>query len=277
MGDGGGDRSVDTMRSMPDSYFTTDDGARFVPTDHCRGPWDPGSCHAGPPTGLMVRALERLVPHHRLARITVELMRPIPMAGFGVQAEIRRPGRSVTWSSAEILDEDLVYARAHATHVRVLDAHRFETVETESPSFSAARPGSFPIRTTTHGERGFADSIEVRYDPSGSQGEGGPTVMWMRTLVPLLADEEPSGFQRISPLADCGNGISWNEYLDRVRFVNPDLHVSLHREPEGEWFCSSSRSHWAADGTGTSDSELFDTAGPVGRAIQSLLLDPVET
>nr|MDJ0925246.1 thioesterase family protein [Acidimicrobiia bacterium] len=69
---------------MTDAYFTTRDGSWFEPTGHTRGPWDKDACHAGPPTALLVRALERLVPKQRLARISVELMRPIPMAGFRV-------------------------------------------------------------------------------------------------------------------------------------------------------------------------------------------------
>lgn len=97
--------------------------------------------------------------------------------------------------------------------------------------------------------------------------------MWMRSL-PILEDEEPSGFQRICPLADSGNGISYNQYLDKTLFVNTDLTMSLHREPEGEWLCSRSMSHWQPDGTGVADAELFDTNGPVGRALQTLLLEP---
>lgn len=96
----------------------------------------------------------------------------------------------------------------------------------------------------------------------------------MRTLVPILADEEPSGFQRICPLADSGNGISYNDYLDKILFLNPDLSISLLREPQGEWFCSKAVSHWQPDGTGVADAELFDRRGPVGRATQNLLLDP---
>ena len=58
----------------------------FTPTDHCRGPWDADACHAGPPTGLLVRAMERAVPDVRLARVTVDLTKPIPMAGFRIDA-----------------------------------------------------------------------------------------------------------------------------------------------------------------------------------------------
>jgi hypothetical protein len=204
----------------------------------------------------------------------IELLRPIPMKGFRVQAEVRRPGRSVTLTEAEIFDDDRVYARAFATHLRQLDELSVQSAPFALPSFAEAVAGPFPLRDTVHGERSFVDSVEVRYDPGESQGTGGPTTVWMRTKVPLLADEQPSGVQAICPLADSGNGISFNEYLDRVRFVNPDLHLSLHREPDGEWFCSVSRSHWQPDGTGTADSELFDHRGPVGRSVQNLLLDP---
>ena len=259
---------------MTDAYFTTSDGLWFQPTGYARGPWDADSCHAGPPTALLVRSLERLVPNERLARITVELMRPIPMAGFRVQAEIRRPGRSVTFSEAEILDYDRVYARAFAMHLRRLDDLELSTAPVVAPDFASAVPGRFPISSWPHDLEAFPMSVEVRYDPAESFGQGGPTTMWMRTKVPILVDEEPSSFQRISPLADCGNGASYNDYLDRILFLNPDLDVSLHREPVGEWFCSKVRSHWQPDGTGLSDAELFDATGPVGRAVQNLLLMP---
>ncbi len=260
---------------MPDSYFTTHDGVWFSPTEYTRGPWDADACHAGPPTALMVRALERLIPEMRLARISVDLLRPVPMTGFRVQAEVRKPGRSATWTEAEVFDEDQVYARAQALHHRTLEPPvPMSTSAFDLPAFDESVPGPFPIRTTRHGLTGFADSLEVRYDPRYSVGDGGPTVIWMRT-VPLLPDEEPSGFQRLCPLADSGNGISYNQYLDRVLFLNTDLHVSVHRQPEGEWIGSRVVSHWHVDGTGMSDAELFDRGGPVGRAVQNLLLNPV--
>lgn len=259
---------------MTDAFFTTPDGSWFQPTDWTRGPWDVDACHAGPPTALLVRAMEQLAPSQRLARILVEIMRPIPMSGFRVQAEVRRPGRSVTLTEAEVFDEERVLVRAFGMHLRRLDEFPVATAPFVLPDLASAVPGPFPIQATTHGEKAFNTSVEVRYEPGSSRGDGGPTRMWMRSLVPILADEEPSGFQRICPLADSGNGISWNEYLDRVLFLNPDLVLSFVREPEGEWFFTDSRSHWQPDGTGVADSELFDERGPVGRATQTLLLDP---
>ena len=262
---------------MAEAYFTSSDGRWFSPTDHARGPWDPDSCHAGPPTALMVRAMERLVPAQRLTRITVELMRPIPMSGFHVQAEVRRPGRSVTHTEAEIYDDDRFYARAYGMHIRTLEDFPVATSEAAAPVFAAALPGTFPIRTAAHDRPGFNSTMDIRYDPASSQGEGGPTTVWMRTRVAILDGEEASPFQKICPLADCGNGLSYNEYLDRVLFLNTDLTVSLHRDPRGDWFGSRSISHWEPSGIGLADAELFDVDGPVGRATQSLILSPAQS
>ncbi|MGA0321700.1 MAG: acyl-CoA thioesterase domain-containing protein, partial [Ilumatobacteraceae bacterium] len=62
---------------------TQPDGTEILrPTSLCRGPWDPDSCHAGPPTGAIARAAEQALPDLRLVRLTTEIMKPIPMAGF---------------------------------------------------------------------------------------------------------------------------------------------------------------------------------------------------
>jgi hypothetical protein len=57
--------------------------------------------------------------------------------------------------------------------------------------------------------------------------------------------------------------------------VNPDLTVVLHRDPIGEWLGASSVSRWEPSGIGMSDSLLFDEHGPVGRAVQTLVITPV--
>lgn len=260
---------------MVDAYFTTRDGTWFEPTDHARGPWDETACHGGPPTALIVRAIEAIVPAQRLARLTVELMRPVPVAGFRVQGQVRRPGRSVTLTEAEIFDDDHVYVRAYGLHMRRLDGFTTLTAPAPPPDFADAVPGPFPIHETRHGRDGFIGSVDVRYNVAeGSAGTGGPTTIWLRLRVPILDGEVPSPLQRLCPLADCGNGVSYNEYLDRVGFVNPDLTIAFHREPVGEWHAARVRSHWHTDGTGISDAELFDVDGVVGRAVQTLLLVP---
>ena len=62
------------------------------------------ACHAGPPTGLLVRAMERALPDFRLVRITVDLAKPIPMAGFSIDVEVARRGRTAAGTRAAIID-----------------------------------------------------------------------------------------------------------------------------------------------------------------------------
>jgi hypothetical protein len=261
---------------VTESFFTVDPapgGDVFRPTDACRGPWSPDACHAGPPTGLLARAAERLVPDQRLIRLTVDLVRPIPHAGFTVRAEPVRTGRTVSTTSLAIVDlGGATVVTATAMHLADGGGVALPTVLTDPPSFAEARPGRFPLRSAAHGLPMFTSAVEVRYPPGDDSGPG-PTRMWMRTLR-LLPDEEPSGFQRICPLADCGNGVSRNGEPTEFGFVNTDLTILLHRDPVGEWFAIDALSRWEPTGHGMSDSLLFDEHGPVGRALQSLLVRP---
>ena len=95
----------------------------------------------------------------------------------------------------------------------------------------------------------------------------------MRTVA-LLPGEEPSPFQRICPLADCGNAFSRHADPGQVQFINTDLTIALHRDPVGAWLGSRAVSHWQPSGVGLADALLFDERGPVGRALQTLLLRP---
>lgn len=259
---------------MTEAYFDTDDGIWFRGTDWVRGPWLEDACHAGPPTGLVVRALEREIPDKALVRVMVEITRPVPMGGFRVETERSRVGRSVATTTARIVDDDRVYATASALHMRRIELDT-RTADVPVPDFATSVPGPFPVRTSHHGKPTFAASMEMRYDPSLSIGDGGPTMAWARCRVPLLEGEEPSPVQRVCPLADCGNGISHNDDIERVSFVNADLLLSIHRPPHGEWIGSRSVSHWQPSGIGMADAELFDVDGPIGRATQNLLLDRV--
>lgn len=258
---------------MADAFFTTDDGEWFVPTDHSRGPWDVKSCHAGPPTGLLARALEGLVPEVRLVRLQVDLVRPVPMAGFRIEAEIGRRGRTVSTTRARLVDGD-EKERATATglHIAERDLGEVPTAEWAAPVLAEAVPGPFVLERPLHGRAAFMGAVQMRYPPGEDHGPG-PTTVWMRT-VPLLGDEKPSPFQRICPLADCGNAIGRNANPEEMGFVNPDLTVVLHRDPVGEWLGSSAVSHWQASGVGLADALLFDEQGAVGRALQTLVLTP---
>lgn len=256
-------------------FFERDDTVgreRFTPTTLCRGPWHADHCHAGPPTGLLARAIERTTPHKRLARLSVLLSRPIPLAGFSIVSEQISDGKSVAIASACIVrDDGKVAARAEGLLMSRRPPLDTPTQHASLGSPDDATPGPFPIRQTRHGLPAFnTTAVEVRYPP-GQDGSVGRTALWMRAAA-LLADETPSPFQRICPLADCGNAIGRNDDIPGIGFVNADLTIALHRDPVGEWLGSDSEGFWEPDGSGLADARLFDANGAVGRALQTLVL-----
>lgn len=269
---------------MTDTFFAAPEQRRvdgtdvewFTPTDHARGPWDPDACHAGPPTGLLVRAMERVLPSMRLVRITVDLAKPIPMAGFRIDTEVTRLGRTVGATRAAIVDADrVVRVTAIGLHIASQDAPLFDgpldNADFVPPSLSDSKPGPFPISATAHGLAGFSGSaVRTRYPPGETPGPGATTV-WMNT-VPLLPDEDPSPFERICPLADCGNAFSRHVDPGDVMFVNPDLTIAVHRDPVGEWLGSRSVSQWQPSGIGLATATLLDDEGIIGQALQTMIL-----
>ena len=82
---------------MSEAFFEVLGPDRFRATELTRGPWDPGLQHAGPPAALLGRAVERHGDRSGLqvARITFDIVRPLPIAELQVTTRLLRGGRSV--------------------------------------------------------------------------------------------------------------------------------------------------------------------------------------
>jgi hypothetical protein len=264
---------------VPESFYEPD-GDRYLATELTRGPWDPGAQHAGPPAALIGRAFERLGggrlgggegPPAQVGRITYELLRSVPIAPLRVEAEIVRPGRSVELARATLSDADGEVIRAHAWRIRIAEIDfeeppgRPETL----PGPAQGEPGEF---FHTGYDVGYHTAMEYRF-LSGAFMDAGPATVWMRMAVPLVPGEEPTPLQRVLAAADSGNGVSaaldWRTYL----FINVDLSVHLHQLPSGEWVCLDAVTLPERTGIGIADTRLHDHRGPIGRAVQTLLVD----
>lgn len=256
---------------MKGSFYTLE-GELLVPTDHTRGPWHAEHCHAGPPSGLLARAIEQAMPAQLLTRITIDLRRPIPFAPCSVTTQIIKAGRQASTVRATLSVASTVCAVADGLLLQAQPSLAMPSYQQQlSQPDESAGLGDFPLRKALHALPCFrGDGVQVRYPP-GHDAEPGPTALWMRT-VPLLDSEAPSPFQRICPLADCGNAIGRNAEPWHVRFANADLTIALHRPPQGEWLGSDAVSYWENDGIGLADAQLFDEHGCVGRALQTLIL-----
>lgn len=259
---------------MDDSFFVPldADGSRWRATVHTTGPWDARFQHGGPPTALLGRALEAC--EHRddtmVARVTVELLGPVPVGEVDLRVRMTRPGRSVELVEAALSAGGRDVARASGWRIRRTASAPVPDRRPAPPPLPAARP---PLaRGAWIG--GYLDAVEWR----PVRGEGfltpGPATSWTRLRHPLVAGEDTSPLQRVLAVADSGNGLSSELDLATWHFINPELTVHVHREAVGEWVCLDATTTISPGGVGLATSVLSDAAGPVGVGAQALLVSP---
>ena len=126
---------------MAGAFYSVGDGGRLVPSELTRGPWDPDAQHAGPPSALIARAVERCQPREgmRLGRIAIDILAPVPLAPLTVDARVVRPGRSVELLSASLSGPDGEVMRASAWRVAAGD-QRLEDDDGRPPPGPARCP-----------------------------------------------------------------------------------------------------------------------------------------
>lgn len=261
----------------PDDALFIPDGNSFLPTDLARGPWTPKALHGGPVAALVVRTIERCSPEggQQLARLTLELLRPVPTSRLNVTAFLVRPGRKVQLVDAVVESGGVEVAWARGLRIRMApEACRAVPTVPEDP---APPPPEDGIRTPnmTDGYRAFHNQgVEIRF-VKGRFDAVGPAAAWFRLRQPIIAGEEPSAWQRAAAVSDFGNGISAELDFASNIFINPDISVSLTRPPVGEWICLDARTRFGTPGIGTTESVLWDLQGRIGRAVQDLLVEPI--
>lgn len=270
---------------MSDQQWTGDrppalfvpDGNSVVPTELARGPWSPKALHGGPVAALLARSFERCSPEGglQLVRMTVELLRPVPVARLIATTFLVRPGRKVQLVDAVVESNGVEVAWARALRIRVTSEE--QRVAPTVPEDASPPPPEQGVGTPsmTEGYRAFHnEGVDIRF-VRGRFNELGPATAWFRLQCPVVAGEDPSPWQRAAAVADFGNGISAElEFASNV-FINPDLVISLHRPPVGEWVCLDARTRFGTPGIGVAESALWDSEGRIGNAVQNLLVEPL--
>jgi len=90
----------------------------------------------------------------------------------------------------------------------------------------------------------------------------------------LLAGWELTPMARLAATADFGNGVGAALPFERFLFINADLSIHLQRQPRGEWIGLDAHTLLCDGGTGLAESVIHDEYGPVGRASQTLVVEP---
>lgn len=253
------------------------EGDRVVPSVLTRGPWDPGLLHGGAVGALLAElGLEAMDPAFQATRLTVDLMKPVPLQSMAWSTEVLRTGRRLQLVEVSLLLAGSLVARATLLALRPL---AFEA-DGLNPSVEPPADGPDDQAGQSWSNDAEAESFigggqDFRFLPGESLGHG---VGWFRLRRPVLDDVDtpPSPLARAVAAADVGGAVSSRRGTDfpgPVSFVNADISVHLSRPPEGEWIRLASTSRWEASGIGWVDSELGDVTGRCGAANQALVLD----
>lgn len=268
---------------MSESLFIPSANGHVEPTEHARGPWDPRALHGGAPAALIARAFERTQPGAEMpiARLGFEFLKPIPFAELEVAIEIVRNGRRVQELAAELRVGEETIGRASALRIQAVPDGL------PDPERRRGLPGPDPVAALPGPEHGKIVKFALNDTEANSLATTGmemswltdpwslgPGQVWMRLRQPVVPGEETSALQRLVATADFGNGISAELQFDKYLFINADLTIHLWRRPSGEWIGLDAKTVLMDGGIGTAESVLHDETGPVGRALQTLVVQP---
>ena len=257
---------------MPDAFYVPD-GDGFVSTQWTRGPWDERAQHAGPPAALVGRAFEQQQPSGlQVARFTLEILRPIPIARLTIDVDPVRTGKRVQYLQASLKADGEEVARASAWRIRTADEPMPATAA-ETPPFDGPDRVEAVESHDVGGEQSYFLAMEWRY-ARGSIVVRGPSSVWIRMRVALVEGEPVAPLSRILAAADSGNGISAMLDFRTHLFINTELTVHLSRMPAGEWVCIDAETRQDANGIGIAQSIIWDEQHRLGAGAQSLLIAP---
>jgi hypothetical protein len=248
-------------------------GSRVVTGPMAAGPWDPKMQHGSPPAALIVAVAEAVptATPMRVARLTVDLMRPIPVAPLEIKTEVLREGRKIQLCSIDLIADGKLAVRGTVLKIR-RESHELPAAIRDEPvTLPPAAEGQLAKGKIT--ENPFMACLSMSV-VKGGFNKPGPAAVWFRVERPIIEGQTNSAAMRAVVAADFCNGTSAVLDFRSWTFINGDLSVSLARDPVGEWVLLDAETWLGPDGSGIACAKLGDGKGYFGRAAQSILIEP---
>jgi len=262
---------LDGDLTLTDAIYRVD-GKRVIPSPDAAGPWDPRMQHGSAPASLVVWAAESVptpVPM-QVARVTIDLMRPVPLTELALETEVLREGRKIQLCAVRLTSDGVVVVGATVLKIK-RQAQPLPSdiavlpVALPGPDASVPEPADFSTSP-------FVKGVSLRA-ARGRFGVPGPGAIWYRVERTLVAGAGVSQAMRAVVAADFCNGTSAALDFRQWTFINADLTVSFAREPVGEWILLDAESWIGPEGAGLAMARLADVSGYFGRVVQSLVVE----
>ena len=248
------------------------DGNSVVTSPDAAGPWDRRMQHGSAPASLVTWAAERIPTpvQMAIARVTIDLMRPVPVAPLTIETEVLREGRKIQLCEIKLLADGVQVVGATVLKIKqqaltLPDDVRELPVNLPSPEDSLAEDGHAATSP-------FVRSVSMRA-ARGRFGQAGAGAIWFRVDHPLIEGEAISQAMRAVVAADFSNGTASTLDFREWTYINADLTLNFARQPVGEWILLDGESSIGPEGAGLAMSRLADRQGYFGRAVQSLVIE----
>jgi hypothetical protein len=259
---------------MPEHVYRVE-GATAFATEHAAGPWNPQLQHGGAPSSLIAWVAERMPTREpmQIARLTVDLLRPVPIAPLEIKSEVVREGRKIQLCSIRLFTGETEVVRGTVLKIRS-DAIAWPAGTAASEPLDEPGPEQGKLlERSPEIANAFVTGLSLRF-VRGSFEARGPSAVWFRAHRPIVAGEPLSPAMRATLTADFCNGVAAVLDFQRWTFINGDLTVSLARLPVGEWILLDAQTWLGDQGSGIAFARLGDERGYFGRAVQSLVVEP---
>ncbi|MEW6641533.1 MAG: thioesterase family protein [Pseudomonadota bacterium] len=260
------------MTAPPRDAIFRVDGNRVWTSPLAGGPWDPRAQHGSPPAALVAWIAETMpapVPMH-VVRLTIDLMRPVPVGPLTFSSEVVREGRKIQLCDIRLFADGVEVVRASVLKIRIAanaipDAAATPPLDVPEPDQCAEDAGD-PSRNA------FLATMTMR-PAFGRFIAQGPAAIWFRANLPLVEGQPLSPLLRAVIASDFCNGTSPTLDFAEWTFINADLTINLARQPVGDWILVNAESYSGPQGAGLSIARLADATGYFGRAIQTLVVE----
>jgi hypothetical protein len=251
------------------SLFTRD-GAHYLPGDWARGPWHPELLHGGPVAALLAHGVvgARDDDGLQVARLTIDLFRPVPFGPLALAVETVRGGKRIKLVDAFLSAAGEVVARASGLMLRRGESGPGATTLPETMAI-APWQGLAPRNMGKGDEPRFHRSVEMRRLNEPFQGKLFAT--WARVPLPFLPQQPLAPVEHVAALADFTGAFGQNSRAGRLGLINADITLHLHRDPIGEWICLECIGRGDEAGLAASSVNLHDEQGLIGHSLSSSL------
>ena len=268
-------RKVDVTDTR-EAMFTPVD-SDYLPGDRARGPWHPDYLHGGPVGALVAHGLElqRDDDAFSVTRITMDLMRPVPVAPLSLSTRVVRSGRRVRYIEGAISAGGEVVTRISAVMSRRSGSNQPVATTLDSRAVPDWRDlPSGPWMNRPDSRCRFHAGLEVRL--AGRPHSGEPVGVWVRVPYDLLPGTPLTPLERVGAIADLTNGTGMLSREGALKpFINSDITIHLFREPAGEWIYLHSAGRGDGAGLATSCVNLHDEEGLFGHSAVSAMINPL--